>query len=57
MTLRNLRRVLVALLDLGIIIALVLWLKPPQLLRVGANYAAKITALAAGVDMSERSAE
>jgi len=38
---RNLRRVLVALLGLVIIIGLVLWLKPPQLLRVGANYAAK----------------
>jgi CubicO group peptidase (beta-lactamase class C family) len=38
---RSLRRILVALFYLAVIIVLVLWLKPPQLLRVGANYAAK----------------
>lgn len=38
---RNLRRVLIALAGLLFIIGLLLWLKPPELLRVGANYAAK----------------
>ena len=37
-----LRRVFAALALLVIVLALFLWLKPPQLLRVGANYSAKI---------------
>jgi CubicO group peptidase (beta-lactamase class C family) len=37
-----LKRTLGALLLLVILLALVLWLKPPALLRVGANYSAKI---------------
>src|ERR1700722_16049996 len=37
-----LRRTLSALLVLLIAVALLLWLKPPALLRVGANYSAKI---------------
>ena len=38
---RNLRRVLAALLGLVLIAVLLLWLEPPPLLRVGANFAAK----------------
>ena len=38
---RTLRRVLIASLILALLGALALWLKPPALLRVGANYAAK----------------
>ncbi|MDP9010218.1 MAG: beta-lactamase family protein [Pseudomonadota bacterium] len=37
-----LRRILGALLLIVVILVLVLWLKPPALLRVGANYSAKI---------------
>src|SRR5580692_2330170 len=37
-----LRRTAAALLVLLIALTLLLWLKPPALLRVGANYAAKI---------------
>jgi CubicO group peptidase (beta-lactamase class C family) len=37
-----LKRILVALLLIVAVLALVLWLKPPALLRVGANYTAKI---------------
>jgi hypothetical protein len=37
-----LRRTLGALLLLLIAVVLILWLKPPALLRVGANYSAKI---------------
>jgi CubicO group peptidase (beta-lactamase class C family) len=39
---KTLRRTFAALLVLLIVLALLLWLKPPQLLRVGANYSAKI---------------
>jgi CubicO group peptidase (beta-lactamase class C family) len=38
---RTLSRVLLASLVVALTAALALWLKPPQLLRVGANYAAK----------------
>src|SRR5277367_3348659 len=37
-----LRRAAIAIVLLLVIAALLLWLKPPSLLRVGANYAAKI---------------
>src|SRR5271167_2784726 len=37
-----LRRTAAALFALLLVLTLVLWLKPPELLRVGANYAAKI---------------
>jgi CubicO group peptidase (beta-lactamase class C family) len=39
---KTLRRILAALLLLLIAVAVYLWLKPPALLRVGANYSAKI---------------
>lgn len=38
---RRLRRALAALFGLGLIAVLMLWLKPPELLRIGAAYAAK----------------
>src|SRR5271169_5598055 len=37
-----LRRIAAALLVLLLLLTLFLWLKPPELLRVGANYSAKI---------------
>src|ERR1700722_10844339 len=41
-SMKILRRILGVLLLLIIVLAALLWLKPPELLRVGANYSAKI---------------
>jgi CubicO group peptidase (beta-lactamase class C family) len=46
------RRVVIALVLLLLVLALALWLKPPDILRVGANYAAKI--VCSNVFLAER---